>query len=342
MTYEEVLRCARAQIGPYCKACPVCNGVACGSSIPGPGAKGTGAVAVRNYQAWQKLCVNLDTICENAPVVTQLELFGQSYRYPFFAGPVGAMRLHYGERYDDEAYNQILVAACAGGGISAFTGDGQAPGVFEATTVALASVHGRSIPTIKPWNQEEVFRRIDLAKSAGARILAMDIDAAGLPFLKGMQPPAGRKTVTELQEIVAYAGIPLVLKGIMTVSGAEKALEAGVAGIVVSNHGGRVLDQTPATAEVLPSIADAVGDRLTILVDGGIRSGIDVFKALALGAKAVLIGRPFVPMVYGGGAEGVRLYIEKLGAELRDTMELCGVQTLAQINRDCLFGLAES
>ena len=92
------------------------------------------------------------------------------------------------------------------------------------------------------------------------------------------------------------AGKPFILKGIMTVSGAKKALEAGASGIVVSNHGGRVLDQCPATAEVLPAIADAVGGRMTILVDGGIRTGMDVFKALALGADAVLIGRPFVNM----------------------------------------------
>ena len=78
----------------------------------------------------------------------------------------------------------------------------------------------------------------------------------------------------------------------MTVNGAKKALEAGASGIVVSNHGGRVLDQCPATAEVLPAIADAVGGKMTILVDGGIRTGMDVFKALALGADAVLIGRP--------------------------------------------------
>ena len=79
---------------------------------------------------------------------------------------------------------------------------------------------------------------------------------------------------------------------------------------MVSNHGGRVLDQCPATAEVLPAIADAVGRDIIVLVDGGIRSGLDVFKALALGARGVLIGRPFVTAVYGGGAEVVELYTD--------------------------------
>ena len=92
------------------------------------------------------------------------------------------------------------------------------------------------------------------------------------------------------------------------------------------------------TAEVLPAIVDAVGGRMTILVDGSIRTGMDVFKALALGADAVLIGRPFVTMVYGAGAEGVKTYVEKLKAELADTMAMCGAHSLADISRSMLYG----
>ena len=177
-----------------------------------------------------------------------------------------------------------------------------------------------------------------LVKAADPFAIAMDIDAAGLPFLKNLTPPAGSKTVDELKQVVELAEKPFILKGIMTVSGAKKALEAGAKAIVVSNHGGRVLDQCPATAEVLPAIADAVGGRMTILVDGGIRTGMDVFKALALGADAVLIGRPFVNMVYGGGAEGVKVYVEKLKAELADTMAMCGAHSLSDINRSMIYG----
>ena len=90
MTYSEVLQTARGCSGPYCKACPVCNGRACGSSMPGPGAKGTGTVAVRNYEAWQSIRLDLDTICENKPVDTRYTFFGQQYDLPVFAGPVGA------------------------------------------------------------------------------------------------------------------------------------------------------------------------------------------------------------------------------------------------------------
>ncbi len=127
MTYSEVLQAARGCSGPYCKACLVCNGRACGSSMPGPGAKGTGTVAVRNYEAWQSIRLDLDTICENKPVDTRYTFFGQQYDLPVFAGPVGATKLHYGEKYDDQAYNSILVPACAQAGIAAFTGDGPTP-----------------------------------------------------------------------------------------------------------------------------------------------------------------------------------------------------------------------
>ena len=120
----------------------------------------------------------------------------------------------------------------------------------------------------------------------------------------------------------------------MTVKGALKAKEAGASAIVVSNHGGRVLDQCPATAEVLEEIVQAVGKDMKIFVDGGLRSGVDIFKALALGADAVLIGRPYVTAVYGGGAEGVATYTEKLITELADTMTMCGAHNLSEISRE--------
>ncbi len=338
MTYQEVLESARGCMGPYCRACPICNGAACKNSIPGPGAKGIGTGFIRNYQKWQEICVNMDTICENKPVDTSAHLFGRDFKLPVFAAPVGAMQMHYGDKYDDLGYNEILVSGCADAGIAAFTGDGMNPAVMEAAAKALERNGGWGIPTVKPWNMELIREKMELVKKGNPLAVAMDIDAAGLPFLKNMEPPAGSKTVEELAQIAAWAEKPFILKGIMTVSGAKKALAAGASGIVVSNHGGRVLDQCPSTAEVLPAIADAVGDQMTVLVDGGIRSGMDVFKALALGADGVLIGRPFVTMVYGGGAEGIDVFVKKLQGELADTMAMCGAHSLADIRRSMLYG----
>ena len=337
MTYDEVLKSARGNMGPYCKVCPVCNGAACKNQMPGPGAKGVGDNAVRNYQKWQEIRVNMDTIHENKPIDTSVELFGRTFKYPFFAGPVGAMTLHYGEKYDDLAYNNLLVDACAKGGIAAFTGDGTNAKVMEGATAAIKAAGGFGIPTVKPWNLETIREKMELVKASGSFAVAMDIDGAGLPFLKNLTPPAGSKTVDELREVAEMAGVPFIIKGIMTRRGALKAKDAGAAAIVVSNHGGRVLDQCPATAEVLEEIALAVGDSMKIFVDGGIRSGVDVFKALALGADAVIIARPFVTAVYGGAEEGVKSYIDKIGTELEDTMKMCGVTSLDEITRECVW-----
>ena len=333
MTYDEVLKSARGNMGPYCKVCPVCNGAACKNQMPGPGAKGVGDNAVRNYQKWQEIRVNMDTIHENKPIDTSVELFGRTFKYPFFAGPVGAMTLHYGEKYDDLAYNNLLVDACAKGGIAAFTGDGTNAKVMEGATAAIKAAGGLGIPTVKPWNLETIREKMELVKASGSFAVAMDIDGAGLPFLKNLTPPAGSKTEDELREVAEMAGVPFIIKGIMTRRGALKAKDAGAAAIVVSNHGGRVLDQCPATAEVLEDIVEAVGGRMKILVDGGLRSGVDVFKALAMGADGVLLGRPFVTAVYGGVAEGVQCYIDKIGGELEDTMRMCGANTISDITR---------
>lgn len=337
MTYDEVLKSARGNMGPYCKVCPVCNGAACKNQMPGPGAKGVGDNAVRNYQKWQEIRVNMDTIHENNPIDTSVELFGRTFKYPFFAGPVGAMTLHYGEKYDDLAYNNLLVDACAKGGIAAFTGDGTNAKVMEGATAAIKAAGGLGIPTVKPWNLETIREKMELVKASGSFAVAMDIDGAGLPFLKNLTPPAGSKTEDELREVAEMAGVPFIIKGIMTRRGALKAKDAGAAAIVVSNHGGRVLDQCPATAEVLEDIVEAVGGRMKILVDGGLRSGVDVFKALAMGADGVLLGRPFVTAVYGGAAEGVQCYIDKIGGELEDTMRMCGANTISDITRDMIF-----
>lgn len=334
MNYQEILENARTSMGPYCKACPVCNGKACTSLMPGPGAKGTGTVAIRNYEKWQDICVNMDTICENGKADTSFEIFGRTYKAPIFAAPIGAMKLHYGDKYDDLEYNNILVPACADAGIAAFTGDGVNAAVMQGATEAIRAKDGKGIPTVKPWDVNTLQEKLELIKASGSFAVAMDIDAAGLPFLKNLTPPAGSKTTEELAEIVKAAGVPFILKGIMTVKGALKAKEAGASAIVVSNHGGRVLDQCPATAEVLEEIVQAVGKDMKIFVDGGLRSGVDIFQALALGADAVLIGRPYVTAVYGGGAEGVATYTEKLTTELADTMTMCGAHNLSEISRE--------
>ena len=334
MDYNEILQAARDQVGPYCKACPVCNGRACGNAMPGPGCKYPGNAAARNFDKWQEICVNMDTLCPNAEPDVSFTLFGRRFAAPIFAAPLGAIDLHYGPKYKDPEYNSILIKACYDYGIMALTGDGVDPNIMLRSADDMQAVGGIGCPIIKPWNKEAVFEKLDVLNAKGIFAAGMDVDGAGLPFLKAMNPNAGSKSVEELREIVAYAKMPFIVKGVMTARGAEKAVEAGAAAIVVSNHGGRVQGAVPSTAEVLPEIAAAVGGRTVVIVDGGIRSGVDVFRALALGADAVLIGRPILTMIYGAGEEGFRVYMDKILGELRSTMTMCGAPTLRDITRD--------
>ena len=125
---------------------------------------------------------------------------------------------------------------------------------------------------------------------------------------------------------------PLIIKGILDRDDAVIAADIGADGIVVSNHGGRQLDGVPSTARALPPIADAVGDRLTVLADGGVRSGLDVVRMLALGSKGVLLGRAWVYALAGGGQAGVAHMLRLLEAEMRVAMALTGVTTIQQID----------
>ena len=336
MKYKEILDNARTHIGQFCKACPECNGVACKNKMPGPGAKGIGMVAINNYNAWKDIYVVMDTIVENKKVDMSIDFFGQKIKYPFFAGPVGAVQVHYGKKYTDIEYNNILISSCSNLDLLSFTGDGVYEDIMIGATSAIKKTNGFGVPTIKPWNLETIKQKVKLVEDSGAIAIAMDIDAAGLPHLQNMNPPSGSKTTQELKEIISLTETPFIVKGIMSVKGALKAKEAGASAIVVSNHGGRVLDQCPPTAFVLEEIVDAVNGSMKVYVDGGIRSGLDVFKSLALGADGVLICRPFVCSLYGGEKEGIELYMNKLANELEDTMKMCGAATINEITRDMI------
>lgn len=334
MTYQDVRNSAREKMAPKCRVCRECNGAACRGEIPGVGGKGTGRSFLRNCEQLARVKVNMDLINKNRGQDTSVELFGHSFAAPVFAAPISGMDNNYNGYFTEKTYAQALVPGCIRAGCAAFTGDGAPEEYFSAPLEAVRAADGIAVPTVKPWDKKTVYAKIDRAKEAGAMAMAMDIDAAGLPILAAAGVSVASKDVAELSEIVSYAEIPFLLKGVMTAIGAIKALECGAYGIVVSNHGGRVIDDTPATIEVLPEIKAIIGEKMKIFLDGGIRSGVDVFKALALGADAVLIGRPYVVAACGGGEEGVELYTKKIISELRETMKMTGCATLEDIKAD--------
>ena len=140
-------------------------------------------------------------------------------------------------------------------------------------------------------------------------------------------------TWADIEGLASECSIPVFVKGLLTAEDAELALDHGAAGVVVSNHGGRQLDRSLATADALPEIAEAVAGRATLLVDGGIRRGIDVATALALGADAVLVGRPALWGLAAGGKEGVARVLGMLREELELTLGLCGCTSPADLTR---------
>jgi (S)-2-hydroxy-acid oxidase len=141
-------------------------------------------------------------------------------------------------------------------------------------------------------------------------------------------------TWSDIEWARGLSSLPLLLKGILTAEDAERAVEEGVDAIVVSNHGGRQLDGSPATITVLPEIVEAVRGRIPVLLDGGVRRGTDVLKALALGASAVLIGRPNLWGLAAGGEEGVLAVLRHIRGEFDNAMAIAGVRSVEEITRD--------
>lgn len=329
----ELRKMAKDKIGTYCKVCPICNGLACRGLIPGPGGKGTGEVFVRNYNDLRQFGLNMDTLSDVKEVDLSMDWFGNTLSAPIFAGPIGAVKLHYSDLYNDYTFSKALLQGCHEENTLAFTGDGVDDAVFLQTAEAIKDLKGQGIPTIKPWAEERILEKIKIAESANVKVIAMDIDAAGLPILSNTGKGVSPKSEETLKAIIESTHLKVILKGIMTVDGAIKALNAGASGIVVSNHGGRVLDDTPSTISVLEEIVEAVNGRMKILIDGGFRSGNDVFKALALGADGVIIARPFVTAVYAEDRVGVTKLMSQYKAELRSALLMTGCSNLSEIGK---------
>jgi isopentenyl diphosphate isomerase/L-lactate dehydrogenase-like FMN-dependent dehydrogenase len=164
----------------------------------------------------------------------------------------------------------------------------------------------------------------------------VDIDGCGSYAMAIHNKPVYKKNIEEIKELVSSTNLPVVIKGIMSIEDALAAKEAGAAAIVVSNHGGRVIDHTPGTAEVLPKIVREVKGKIKIIVDGGIRTGFDVLKMLALGAESVLIGRDIIRASVGAGVKGVQIHMEYMQKTLAKAMKLTNCESLKDITSDIL------
>ena len=332
--YNEVLDNAKKVLEGICQVCPECNGLACKGKVPGVGAKASGAAFTVCRDFFKSVKLNMDAVHEHFEADSQIELFGKTFEYPFFAAPIGGMALNYGGILTEEEYARGAVFGTLNAGTFAFTGDGPNEAYFADTMPIIKEAGGIAISTIKPWEKDKCITRIKAIEAAGGMAFAMDVDSASLINLKLMGKPVFTKSKDELKELVQSTKLPFIVKGVMTAKSALACKEAGCYGIVVSNHGGRVMEDTPAPASQLKAIREAVGKDFKIFVDGGVRSGSDIFKCLALGADAVLIGRPYAIAAHGGREEGVKLLTEKLGAELKEIMLMTDCKTISDINEN--------
>ncbi|MEN6568110.1 MAG: alpha-hydroxy-acid oxidizing protein [Veillonellales bacterium] len=336
MDLQTVRKIARDKFKGSCRVCPVCNGVACAGEVPGMGGLGTGSGFKNNIQALAGCRLNLRTVHNVEQPKMACRILGMNLSLPVIGAAIGGIGFNMNEALTEGEYTAAVVSGCRQAGIISMTGDGPKPLVFNAGVEAIQAEDGWGIPIIKPRETDKIIEKAKLAAAAGAPAFGIDIDAAALINMTNAGQQVGPKTQADLAYIKQHTTIPFIVKGIMTRDEAEMCRLAGVDAIVVSNHGGRSLDYTPGTAEVLPHIAKAVKGKLTILADGGIRSGADVLKMLALGADAVLVGRPLAIGAVGGGKEGVMLTVQKLAGELRAAMVLTGTADAAAVSQDIL------
>lgn len=337
MNLKEVRQEAKRRFQGICRVCRECNGVVCAGEFPGMGGIGSGSSFINNYRALAALRLRMRVVHTAGDPDTRLRLFGQELSMPILGAAVAGAQMNFQGILTEEELATALISGARRAGTLGMTGDGPDPSLYQTGLRAIRAEGGLGIPVTKPRDQASIISRLRQAEEAGCLAVGIDVDAAGILPMRAAGQPVGPKTVAQLRELVEATRLPIVLKGIMTVEDAVAAKEAGAAAIVVSNHGGRVLDHTPGTAEVLPSIAQAVSDSLIVLVDGGIRSGVDVLKCLALGAHAVLVGRPVAIGAVGGGAEGVRLVLEQMRNELITAMILTGCNSLQEIGSHVLW-----
>jgi isopentenyl diphosphate isomerase/L-lactate dehydrogenase-like FMN-dependent dehydrogenase len=288
------------------------------------GGQGSGSSFFNNISALEKVRLNLRVLHHVRSPKLESHFLGLKLALPVMAAPIGGVNFNMYKEGVETDYTDAVTQGCLEAGTVAGLGDGAAPQITPASYAALGKVKGQGVLYFKPWDNATVLEKVARLKSLNVPMVGMDVDAAGLVTLALMGKPVSPKPAEDLRAIISALDVPFIVKGIMTPDEARLALEAGAGAVVVSNHGGRVLDHTPGTAEVLPAIAAAVKGRLKILVDGGVRSGVDVLKMLALGADAVLIGRPLGIAAIGGGRAGVSKYLQKIKDELTSAMIMTG------------------
>lgn len=283
----------------------------------------TGSSFKRNEGALNEIRLRTRLIHGINEVDTTTNVLGVNINTPILVAPIAGSSVSYPE----------VIQGCNNAGTMCLIGYPQP----KKTMQSVAEITDKKIGwIIKPLSDLEELKSIfNAAEDAGCQAIGMDLDSAA-----GLQQYTHSSTwllswsfkpVEVIQAIRSWTSLPFVIKGVLSVEDAELCVEAGVDAIVLSNHGGHALDHTQSGIDVLPEIVDAVGKKMDVLMDGGIRHGTDVLKALALGAKAVLVGRPTIWGYNAGGAGGVARLFDLLTTELVRAMKLTGISDVKDV-----------
>lgn len=301
------------------------------------GAAESRATFRRNQKAFGRFLFRQRIFHDITDPDTSVELFGRRLTTPAFVAPIGSFSL-----IGDKADSQVAEGA------------GRAATMLFVSHAAKPSVREWAEATSAPIvfmaylnrGREDTLRCVHLAESLGYAAVGATMDTVQ-PVKIGDRVPLSTKdgkprkghpaSPKDIEWLKLETSLPVVVKGIMGVEDARIAVEAGADALVVSNHGGRILDFNRAAIEALPEVVKAVGDRVPVLLDSGIRSGGDIVKALALGAKAVLVGRPICWGVGAAGAQGVQRVIQILTEEIKRVLIMTGVTAVTEVTGSILI-----
>ena len=341
---EDIRDRARKKMKGICAAYPSCDGnkdkICQRESYGKPialGGVGKGLSFRNNTEALDRIRFNMSVVGDHFEPDIRTRFLGMDLDFPILpASTAGAQK--YNDALDETDFNKAVLMGAKDAGTIGLRGDTWFYTPEENPCLdAMDACDGYGIAVFKPRAQDVLKGLIERAERAGCRAVGVDLDGAGSTIMARYGQPVFRKNLREIRELAEFSSLPFIAKGVMRPDEAVMCAEAGVAAVAVSNHGGRVLDSTPGTADVLPLIREQVGDYVALTVDGGVRTGYDVLKMLALGADAVLLGRDIIRAAVGGGAYGVRLHLEHVCTILKKAMFMTGAASVDAVSSDILF-----
>ncbi|MBU2510870.1 alpha-hydroxy-acid oxidizing protein [bacterium] len=309
----------------------LCMGPKFGETM-GLGGEGQGKTFSANYKALDNYRLKMRLVKKHAEPQLETSFLGKSISMPVLVPSVSGVKNMNNAVTEEEFQKGLLEGARLFGTIGM---SGQTPSHADRHP-GLDHAKG-GVLIFKPQGQEKLMDEFKQAEQAGAIAVGVDLDGCGSTNWAAAGKAVYRKSQHELRELVESTSLPVLFKGIMCLEDAQAVVESGAKAMVISNHGGRVMDYGQGVAEVLPEIASHFKSNIKIIVDGACRTGYDVIKYLALGADFAMIGRPIARMSLAGGAEAVKTYLEFVKSELRRAMLMTGCDTVDQITKSILI-----